>query len=45
MTNSSSFDLNITSNSDLQRVELNIFIVDVTAMELNYTHYFDTGRY
>lgn len=45
MTGSSSFELNITSNSHLQRIEMTVFVIDKTKMELTYTFYFDTGRY
>mgnify|MGYP006897131750 CR=1 FL=1 len=32
MTGVSTFDLNISSNSDLRRVEMTVFIIDKTAM-------------
>jgi len=45
MSSSSIFDLNITSNSNLQRIEMTVFIIDKTKMEENYIFYIDTGRY
>jgi hypothetical protein len=45
MISNNQFQLNITSNSNLQRIELTVFIIDKTAMEATYTYFIDSGGY
>ena len=45
MTSSNTYDLNITSNSELKRMELTVFIVDKALLEEDYTNYIDAGTY
>lgn len=45
MTGSSTFQLNITSNSNLERMEMTVFVIDKTKMEASYTYFIDSGYY
>jgi hypothetical protein len=45
MTASSTIEVKMVSNSNLQRMEMTVFIVDKTALEASYTYYLDTGAY
>lgn len=45
MIDSQNYQLNISSNSNLQRIDMTVFIVDKTKLESTYKYYIDSGSY